>query len=84
MKEIFHLNQKELDCMNVFEDIKEKRLTQEKAAIKLKMSLRQLKRKFKRYKADGPAGLTHKGRGKRSNRTLEEAKEKEIMASGRL
>ena len=61
------LSQKELDCMIIFDRIKNNHLTQEEAAKILKISTRQLRRKLKRYIADGASSLLHKNRGKRSN-----------------
>lgn len=68
----FNLNQGELDCMIILERIKKNELTQAEAANILKISDRQLRRKLKRYLVEGPGGLSHKGRGKPSNRSVPE------------
>lgn len=64
------LTQGELDCMIIFERIKNKELTQAEAAKILKLTPRQLRRKFKRYLIDGTGSLIHKNRGRRSNRAI--------------
>ena len=68
---MFCLNQRELDCMVIFDRIQRKELTQEEAAKILKISCRQVRRKLKRYKKDGAAGLVHQSRGKPSNRKID-------------
>ena len=75
----FNLNEGELNCMIILERIKTKELTQEEAAVLLKISLRQLIRKKNRYELEGPNGLKHKGRGKPSNRATDTGVVAEIM-----
>ena len=66
----FNLNEQELNIMIILERIKNKDLTQEEGATLLKISLRQLKRKRKRYALEGPNGLNHKGKGRPSNKAI--------------
>lgn len=75
----FNLSEGELNCMIIFERIKTKELTQEEAAVLLKISLRQLIRKKNRYELEGPNGLKHKGWGKPSNRATDTGVVAEIM-----
>lgn len=75
----FKLRQKELDCMIIFERIKKKELRQDEAAKLLKLSNRQVRRKFKRYRLDGAEGLVHKSRRKKSNRAINSSIAAEIL-----
>jgi transposase len=51
--------------------IKDKRLTQKEAAWMLNLSVRQVKRLYRAYKAQGARGLVSQRRGKPSNHRLE-------------
>jgi transposase len=51
--------------------LKEKRLTQKEAGQILQLSIRQIKRLFRAYKAQGAKGLVSARRGKRSNNHLD-------------
>jgi transposase len=52
--------------------VKRKEMTVVAAAALLELSLRQMRRLWKRYRQHGDAGLVHKLRGRPSNRRLEE------------
>jgi transposase len=62
------MSEKERLYKAVFEMVKQGRLTLQKAAKQTGLSYRQTKRIYKRYKAEGDAGLMHKLRGRESNR----------------
>jgi hypothetical protein len=62
------MNDKERLCKAIMEMVRQKKLKLATAAIQLEISYRQAKRIYKRYKAEGDAGLTHKGRGQISYR----------------
>ncbi len=51
--------------------VKDKRLTQKEAAKMLQLSIRQIKRLFRAYKAQGAKGLISAKRGKESNHRLD-------------
>lgn len=53
-------------------------MTQAEAAVELGVGVRQIKRIVARYRAEGDAGLLHKGRG-RSNRARPEAERKRVL-----
>lgn len=72
MKDLVVMTRKERDQIALFEQVKQKKLTQIQACSILKLSYRQIKRKFKRYLREGPDGLIHKGRGRESNRKLDQ------------
>lgn len=57
--------------MEVMQRLKDKRLTQKEAAQMLGISIRQVKRLYRAYKAQGARGLVSKRRGKLSNNRLD-------------
>ena len=52
----------------IFERLKRKEISQKAAAYALNLSTRHVRRKFKRYNAHGIKGLSHKLKGRESNR----------------
>ena len=50
------------------------------AAEMLRVSYRQAKRIWRRYRQEGDAGLVHRGRGRRSNRMRPAAEQKRAVA----
>lgn len=52
----------------VFEMVKQKKITLVQAGVQCNLSYRQAIRAYERYKTEGDAGLTHKNRGRQSNR----------------
>jgi transposase len=62
-----------------FEGVGEGRLTIKEAAAKLRMSYRQCRRSYKRFREEGDAGLVHRRRGQRSNRAKPEAFKREAL-----
>lgn len=68
--EYLTMSVRELNRAELIRRIHERRLTQCKAAEMLGLSLRQLQRIYRAYKAEGPAGLLSKKRGRASNRKL--------------
>ncbi len=49
------------------------------AAVLMSLSLRQARRLWKHYRIEGAAGLTHRSRGRASNRRLEEGIRERIV-----
>lgn len=70
--ETFHMSQKELDRVAVFEQLKSKTIKQREAAKMLNLSIRQIKRKLKAYRISGAVSLVHHARGKPGNHTVAE------------
>ena len=66
--ELIIMNAKERQQKALFEMVRLKKLTLMQVAIQSEQSYRQTLRAYKRYKIEGDAGLTHKGRGRQSNR----------------
>src|SRR5689334_4621496 len=62
------MSEKERQLKALLEMVKQEKLTLNKVANQVDLSYRQIKRIYKRYLAAGDAGLTHKARGRVSNR----------------
>jgi len=78
MKGIISMSEQEVDRVGVMQRLAAKEIKQRHAAGLLHISIRQVKRLLKAYKAHGAKGLIHKGRGKAGNRALPQ-KEKNRM-----
>lgn len=70
MDELLTMSNGELTRLEVMQRIKGKRLTQKEAALTLNLSVRQIKRLYRAYKAEGAKGLISARRGKPSNHRL--------------
>jgi hypothetical protein len=71
MKDLIIMSKKENDQISVFEQLKNGLISQVQAAFILKLSLRQIKRKLKKYFNIGPKSLVHGNRVKTSNNKLD-------------
>lgn len=71
MDELLPMSKREVTRLEVMQRIKDKRLTQKEAARMLSLSVRQIKRLYRAYKAQGARGLVSQRRGKPSNNRLE-------------
>jgi len=69
-RELLLMNQKEIDRCEVIKRTCAGELTQSKAANKLTISTRQVKRLCQKYRLDKTKGLISKRRGKPSNRKI--------------
>jgi len=67
------MSAKELDRLNVMQQLDEKRMTQKEAARILGVGVRHIKRMLKAYRKQGAAGLVSKHRGRESNNRLSES-----------
>jgi len=74
------MTRKELYRHHIILQVKERRLTQVKAAEILKITDRQVRNLLKSFEIEGEAGLVSKKRGKRSNRALDPELELRILA----
>jgi hypothetical protein len=68
--ELLQMSKKELSRVEVMERIRAKKMTQKKGAETLGISVRQVRRHWKKYEEKGAAGLNNKSRGKPSNNRL--------------
>ncbi len=71
MDELLTMSTRELARLEVMQRLKEKRLKQQEAARQLGISIRQVKRLYRAYKAEGARGLVSQRRGKASNHQIE-------------
>ncbi|HET6655663.1 MAG TPA: ISNCY family transposase [Gammaproteobacteria bacterium] len=74
------MSHRELDRLRVVEAVVERQLTQARAAQQLGLSVRQVKRLARRLRAEGPAGLVSRQRGRPSNNRIEAAVRAEYLA----
>ena len=65
------MSRKEVERIPVFEELKSKKIKQKEAALKLSLSVRQVRRKMFSYQQDGAKGLIHQSRGKPGNHRLD-------------
>jgi len=66
MDELLTMSKQEITRLEAMQRIKDKRLTQKEAAGMLELSVRQVKRLYRAYKARGAKGLISARRGKRA------------------
>lgn len=76
MKGYITMSTKEVERITMMDNLLAKRIKQKHAARQLGISIRQVRRLVRKYKREGKAGLIHKGRGRISNRTIDQ-KEKD-------
>jgi len=74
------MSRKERDRMAIMVGVKREELTQVQAAKLLDLSYRQTKRVWRRYQAQGDAGLVHRLRGKPSGRRKPAALRAQVLA----
>jgi transposase len=65
------MSNREITRLEVMQRLRDKRLRQHEASRMLGISVRQVKRLFRAYKARGPSGLVSRRRGKPSNYQLD-------------
>ena len=73
MKGNINMSAKEAERIAVMENLISKRIKQKHAARQLDISVRQTQRLIAKYKKDGVKGLTHKSRGRKSNRAINQS-----------
>jgi len=71
MDKLLTMSNKEITRLEAMQRIKDKRLTQKEAARMLNLSVRQIKRLYRAYKAHGARGLVSQRRGKASNHQMD-------------
>jgi len=79
-QEVLTMSRKEIERVEVINQLKEKKLSQKSAAAKLGISDRQVRRLRKRYNDHGLTGLISRHRGKRSVRKISDERHERIMA----
>ena len=73
------MSQKELRRVEVMSRVKEGGLHLVNAAELVRVSYRQAKRLWRRYREEGPRGLVHRSAGRRSNRAKPEQFRKKVL-----
>lgn len=68
------MSSKEINQIELFEKLVRREIKQKKVASILDLSVRQIKRKLRRYKLLGAKSLVHQSRGKASNNTIPQEK----------
>jgi transposase len=79
MDKLLTMSNREITRLEAMQRIKDKRLTQKEAAGMLDLSVRQVKRLYRAYKAQGAKGLVSARRGKPSNHRLDEQVEQQVL-----
>lgn len=79
-RERVRMSGEEIRRLRVVQDVISRRVTQAEAADLLGLSVRQLRRIFKRVKAQGELGVVHGLAGKKSNRALKSMQVDQILA----
>ena len=79
MDELLTMSKQEITRLEAMQRIKDKRLTQKEAARMLKLCVRQIKRLFRAYKAQGAKGLISARRGKPSNHRMDAQVEQQTL-----
>lgn len=79
MDKLLTMSKREITRLEAMQRIKDKRLTQKEAARMLNLSIRQVKRLYRAYKAHGAKGLISARRGKPSNHRLEAGVEQQVL-----
>jgi transposase len=73
------MSNQEITRLEAMQRIKDKLLTQKEAAQMLNISVRQIKRLYRAYKASGAKGLISARRGKPSNHQMSEQMEQQVL-----
>ena len=79
MDELLIMSKKELSRLEVMSRLKDKRLTQGKAAQIIGVSIRQIKRLWQRYQRQGAEGIRSKKRNRPSNNRLDAGLVQEVL-----
>ncbi len=72
MDKLITMSTKELSRLEIMQRLSEKRLSQKEAANLLGLSIRQVKRLYRKYRKEGAQGLVSQRRGKVSNHRMDE------------
>lgn len=79
-KEPITLSHQEIDRLSVIQSTISKQLTQAEAALQLGLSIRQVKRLVRAYRADGAKGLICARRGSRPNNAISDATRQQALS----
>jgi transposase len=79
MDRLLEMSPKELNRLEVMQRLSRKQMSQREAGTILDLSVRQIKRLLKAYRAKGAAGLVSKHRGRKGNNRLSEEVKKRAL-----
>ena len=79
-QELLSMSRKEIERLEIIQQLREKRLRQKAAAEKLGITIRQVRRLLKRYLEEDVEGLVSKHRGKQSPRKISYERRERIKA----
>ena len=79
MDELLEMSAKELNRLEVMQQLVEKRMSQREAGPLLQLSTRQIKRLLRAFREEGAAGLVSKHRGRPGNNRLPEAVKRKAL-----
>lgn len=77
---VIAMSKKELAQVPIFEAVKTRAITQKDAAQKLRLTIRQVKRKLRAYRKSGPKSLVHQLRGRPGNHQVAPAIRERALA----
>lgn len=78
-KDMITMSRRETKRLHVIHQALDKRITQAKAAELVGLSSRQLRRMIKRVREEGDEGISHRSRGKASNRRLSQKVKDKVL-----
>ena len=79
MEGTLEMSAKERERLRAIEAVRERRLTQQVAAERLGLSVRQVKRLCRAFRRRGAAGLVSRKRGRPSNRRIGRAEQRRFV-----
>ena len=79
MDRIYKMSEKEIKRTEIMSQVAQKQITQKVAAEQLGISIRQIKRTWKKYQEQGVEGLIHKSRGKPSHNQMSAENKKRVL-----
>lgn len=79
MDRVYKMSANDIKKSEIMSQLAKRQITQKMAAEQLGISIRQVKRIWKKYQASGREGLLHKSRGTPSHNQIKEGLRKEVM-----
>ena len=79
MDKLHTMSEKEIKRLTILGELEKKQITQAMAAKQIGVSVRQIKRLWRRYREQGAVGLVNKSRGKPSHNQLGEAVKQQVL-----
>ena len=77
---MIEISKREVDRLEIIQQVNKRQMTQAQAALRLGLSVRQVKRLLKRYREEGVTGIISKHRGKCPNNVIAAEIKREAIA----